>query len=260
MEDKKKKTKKRFRIYEKYFKRLIDIVGALILLILLSPIMLVISIISCFAVGRPIVFSQYRPGRDGKVFKLFKFRSMSNKKGKNGKLLPDAERVTKFGMFLRKSGIDEILQLINILKGDMSFVGPRPRLVEDLVFYDEETLKAYRVRPGIAGLAQYKGGRLDCSWEDIFKYDLEYSENITFLGDIKIVLKTIITVLKKEWFSKNSKKNKREYYYSNYLLKNGKITKDQYNKGFDYASKIIEEKGKVEFRKDLQQKNRKDNI
>ena len=254
MKEKTKKTKRKIKIYEKCFKRLIDFIGALILLILLSPVMLVIAAISIFAVGRPIVFSQYRPGRDGKVFKLFKFRSMSNKKGKNGKLLPDAERVTKFGIFLRKSGLDELLQLINILKGDMSFVGPRPRLVEDLVFYDEEALKAYRVRPGIAGVAQYKGGRVGCSWEDIFKYDAEYSENITFWGDVKIIFKTFVSVLKKEWFANCCEGNKREYYYSNYLLKTGKITKDQYNKGFVYSAKIIKEKGRVEFRKDLQQK------
>ena len=256
MANKEKKLKRKFRIYEKCFKRLIDFVGALILLIVLSPIMLVISIISLFAVGRPVVFSQYRPGKNGKVFKLYKFRSMSYQKDKNGQLLSDKERVTKFGKFLRKSGLDEMLQLINILKGDMSFVGPRPRLVKDLVFYDEESLKAYRVRPGIAGLAQYRGGRTGCSWEDVFKHDIEYAENVTFLGDLKIIFKTIFSIVKKEWMSSDAGEPKREYYYPDYLLKTGQITKDQYNKGLAHADEIIEKKGTVVFQQNLHKKKK----
>lgn len=252
-----KREKKKIRIYEKVFKRPLDFLIALIMLIVLSPIMLIVSLISICAIGWPVIFAQYRPGRNGKVFKLYKFRSMSNKKDKNGNLLPDSERLTKFGKLLRKTGLDELPQLINILKGDMSFIGPRPRLVKDMVFYDEESFKAYKVRPGIAGLAQANGGRSESSWEEIFMNDIKYAENITLCGDIKILFKTAFSIFKKQGKGSSAGESKREYYYPDYLLKSGKITKDQYNKGIATASKIIENKGHVEFQQHLH-KNKKD--
>lgn len=245
------KEKKKFRPYEKFFKRFIDFTVALVALIVLSPILLIVSLISLCSIGAPVIFAQYRPGKNGKVFKLYKFRSMSNKKDKNGKLLPDADRITKFGKFLRKTGIDELPQLINILKGDMSLIGPRPRLVKDMVFYDEEFFEAYTVRPGVTCLSQISGGRSESSWEDIFEKDLEYSKNITFIGDVKILFKTVFAVFKKEGQGSSDGTSKREYYYPDYLLKSGKITKDQYNKGIEHANNIINEKGQVVYQQHL---------
>ena len=223
----------------------------MVALIVLSPIFLIVSIISLITIGHPVIFSQYRPGKNGKVFKLYKFRSMSNKKDSNGNLLPDADRLTKFGKILRKTGLDELPQLFNILKGDMSLIGPRPRLVKDMVFYDEDQFKAYRVRPGITCLSQINGGRSEASWESIFEKDMEYSENITFFGDLKILFKTFIAVFKKEGKGADASTSTREYYYPDYLLKSGKINKDQYNRGIDKASKIIQDRGQVAFQQNL---------
>lgn len=244
--------------YAKFFKRFIDFMISLIAIIVLSPILLIIAIISLISIGHPVIFAQYRPGRNGKVFKLYKFRSMSNKKDKNGNLLPDADRITKFGKFLRKTGLDELPQLFNILKGDMSLIGPRPRLVKDMVFYDEEVFPAYTVRPGITCLSQISGGRSESSWEDIFEKDMEYSKNITFFGDLKILFKTVFAVFKKEGQGASAGESKREYYYPDYLLKNGKITKDQYNKGIETANEIIDKKGQVVYSEKLHKKSKKD--
>ena len=176
-------------IYELFFKRLFDIVFSLIAIIVLSPLLLIIYLIQLFVLrGNPIL-TQYRPGKNGKIFRFYKFRSMTNKHDETGELIPDKNRITKFGRFLRKTSLDELPQLFNILKGDMSFVGPRPRLVKDMIFYDEKVLKAYSVRPGLTGLAQVSGGRSYASWEEIFEKDLRYAETITFWGDIKILFK-----------------------------------------------------------------------
>lgn len=244
-------SKQKIGLYQKYFKRAFDVCVALLVLIILSPVMIIVSIISMFSIGCPIIFSQYRPGKNGKVFKFYKFRSMSNKKDKNGNLLPDSERLTKFGRFLRKTNLDELPQIFNIIKGDMSFVGPRPRLVKDMVFYDENVMTAYSVKPGITCLSQISGGRSESSWEDIFKKDLEYSQNITFFGDIKILFKTLFVLFKKEGKGSNADESTREYYYPDYLLKSGKITKDQYNKGLESANNIINSKGQVVYTKKL---------
>ena len=247
-------TTKKPGIYERFFKRALDFTIALLALIILSPIFLIITIISLITIGHPVIFSQYRPGRNGKVFKLYKFRSMSNKKDSNGKLLPDADRLTKFGKILRKTGLDELPQLFNILKGDMSLIGPRPRLVKDMIFYDEEVLPAYTARPGITCLSQINGGRSESSWEDIFEKDMEYTNNITFWGDVKILFKTFIAVFKKEGQGASAGASTREYYYPDYLLKTGKITKDQYNRGIASANEIINNKGQVVYQKHLHKK------
>ncbi len=251
-----KTEKKKVRIYEKFFKRFIDFMVALIALIVLSPILLIVTLIQLMTVGHPVIFAQYRPGKNGKVFKLYKFRSMSNKKDKNGKLLPDTDRITKFGKFLRKTGIDELPQLFNILKGDMSLIGPRPRLVKDMIFYDKNQFEAYSVRPGITCLSQINGGRSEASWDSIFEKDLEYSQNITFWGDVKILFKTFFAVFKKEGQGSLAGQSKREYYYPDQLLKTGEITKDQYNRGIDAANKIINEKGTVTFQEHLHKKKK----
>ncbi|MBQ8615756.1 MAG: sugar transferase, partial [Clostridia bacterium] len=187
---KEKVTKKKRGIYERFVKRSIDFLIALIAIIITSPIMLIVSLLSLCFIGTPVIFAQYRPGKDGKIFKFYKFRSMSNKKDKNGNLLPDSERITKFGKFLRKTSLDELPQLFNILKGDMSIVGPRPRLVKDMIFYDEEVLKAYSVRPGLTGPAQVYDRNSELSWESVFKRDLEYANNVTFKNDLKLFFGT----------------------------------------------------------------------
>ena len=251
----KETTKKKKRgLYEKFFKRVLDFLIALIALIVLSPILLIVTLISLCTIGHPVIFAQYRPGKNGKVFKLYKFRSMSNKKDKNGRLLPDADRLTKFGKLLRKTGIDELPQLINILKGDMSLIGPRPRLVKDMIFYDERSFPAYSVRPGITCLSQINGGRSESSWDSIFEKDMEYANDITFWGDVKILFKTFFAVFKKEGQGAIAGESKREYYYPDHLLKSGQITKDQYNKGLEKAQEIIKNKGTVEYQKQLQRK------
>lgn len=248
------KTKKKFRPYEKFFKRFLDFFISLIAVIVLSPIFFIIIILELCFHGWPPFFCQYRPGRNGKVFKLYKFRSMNNKKDKDGNLLPDKERITKFGKFIRKTGIDELPQLFNILKGDMSIIGPRPRLVKDMIFYDEEVIASYTARPGITCISQINGGRSESSWEDIFEKDKEYVNDITFAGDIKILFKTFFAIFKKEGQGAMQGESKRDYYYPDYLLRTGKITNEQYTQGLNTANKIIKENGTVSYQQDLHSK------
>ncbi len=249
-----KSTRKR-GIYAKFFKRFFDVVLSLIAIIILSPIYLIISLLSLCFIGWPVIFAQYRPGKDGKIFKFYKFRSMTNKKDKNGNLLPDSERITKFGKFLRKTSLDELPQLFNILKGDMSIIGPRPRLVKDMVFYDEEVLKAYSVKPGLTGPAQVYDRNSESSWESVFKRDLEYAQNVTFKNDFKLFFGTFFAVFKGGSASGAEKNNKkREYYYPDHLLKSKQITKDQYNRGLKEADKIIKNMGQVTYQQHLHKK------
>ena len=184
-------------MYQKYIKRLLDIVISLIALIVLSPIMLIVAILVRIKLGSPVIFKQERPGKDEKIFKLYKFRSMSDKKDENGNLLPDKERLTKFGKILRATSLDELPELVNILKGEMSLIGPRPLAVCYLPYYNENEKKRHTVRPGLTGLAQING-RNALNWEERFNYDIQYVENITFLNDMKILFKTALKVIKRE--------------------------------------------------------------
>lgn len=184
-------------MYKKFFKRFLDIIISLISLIILSPVMLIVAILVRIKLGSPIIFKQERPGKNEKIFKLYKFRSMSDKKDKNGKLLPDSERLTKFGKILRSTSLDELPELVNILKGDMSLIGPRPLAVSYLPYYNEKEKHRHDVRPGLTGLAQING-RNALDWEKRFEYDLEYVNNITFINDLKILFKTFFKVLKRE--------------------------------------------------------------
>lgn len=184
-------------MYKKYIKRLLDIIISLIALIILSPIMLIVAILVKIKLGSPVIFKQERPGKDEKIFKLYKFRSMSDKKDENGKLLPDAKRLTKFGKILRATSLDELPELVNILKGEMSLIGPRPLAVCYLPYYNEKEKKRHTVRPGLTGLAQING-RNALNWEERFCYDIEYVENITFINDLKILFKTVYKVFKKD--------------------------------------------------------------
>lgn len=239
MKKQNKKQMKRKTLYQIFFKRFFDIVLSLLAIIVLSPIMLVIFILHKIFIGGKFLFKQYRPGKNGKVFKLYKIRSMTDAVDENGNLLPDNKRLTKFGKFIRKTSIDELPQLWNILKGDMSIVGPRPRLVKDMVFYDKDVLKAYTVRPGLTGLSQVSGGRSNASWEEIFEKDLEYANKITFWGDVSILFKTVFTFFKKDNTSSCAGESKREYYYGDYLLKTKQITQEQYDIGLKQADDII---------------------
>ena len=234
-----KNKKPRLSIYERYIKRFLDVSLSLFALIVLSPIFLIIAIVLKCTLKKNIVFSQYRPGKNGVPFKLYKFRSMTNALNEKGELLPDEKRLTKFGAFLRKMNLDELPQLINIIKGDMSIIGPRPRLIKDMVFYDEKVMRAYSIRPGLSGLSQVTGGRSKSSWEEIFKKDLEYVDNVTFFNDLKILIKTIFIMFTPKGRCGNSNTSYREYYYADYLIKTGKISQEEYAQGIKLANQII---------------------
>lgn len=187
-------------MYVKYMKRVLDFLLSLIVFIVLMPIMIVIYLLVRVKLGKPAIFKQERPGKDERIFTLYKFRTMTDEKDENGRLLPDEKRLTKFGKFLRSTSLDELPELVNIIKGDMAIVGPRPLLVEYLSLYNEEQKHRHDVRPGLTGLAQISG-RNAISWEEKFKEDIEYIHKITFLRDVKIIIKTIGKVLKKEGIS-----------------------------------------------------------
>ncbi len=183
-------------MYRHFFKRFFDIVLSFCALVVLSPVLLVLAILVRLKLGRPVVFRQERPGKDEKIFQLCKFRSMTDQRDGNGKLLPDEVRLTKFGKALRSTSLDELPELWNILKGDMSIVGPRPLLVKYLPYYTEEERKRHDVRPGLTGLAQVNG-RNFITWEETFAYDVEYVQNVTLLEDLKIIFQTVVKVLRR---------------------------------------------------------------
>lgn len=185
------------RVYRDCIKRLIDIVLSAIALIVLSPILLVVSVLVRIRLGSPVIFKQKRPGKDGEIFELYKFRTMTDKRDAEGNLLPDEERLTKFGKKLRSTSLDELPELWNILKGDMSIVGPRPLLVQYLPLYNERQKHRHDVKPGLTGLAQVHG-RNSVSWEEKFEWDVKYAKRVSLLMDFCIVCKTIEIVLKKE--------------------------------------------------------------
>lgn len=187
-------------MYQIKIKRILDILLSLIAIILLIPVFLIVYLLVKLKLDSPALFVQERPGKDGKVFKMYKFRTMTNEKDSNGQYLPDEVRLTKFGKLLRTTSLDELPELWNILKGDMSIVGPRPLLIEYLSIYDDHQIQRHNVRPGLTGLAQVKG-RNSLSWEEKFDLDVEYVNNVNFLMDIKIVLLTILIVFKREGIS-----------------------------------------------------------
>lgn len=186
--------------YERYIKRPLDFVLSGTALIVLSPVLLVTAILVRNKLGSPVIFAQDRPGKDEKVFKLYKFRSMTDAKDANGDLLPDEVRLTSFGQKLRSTSLDELPELINIVKGDMAIVGPRPLLVSYLPWYSEEQRHRHDVRPGLTGYAQAHG-RNTVDWDDKFAMDVDYASHISFAGDLKIILDTVSVVLKREGIS-----------------------------------------------------------
>lgn len=186
--------------YEKYIKRPQDFLCASLAIVVLSPVLAVTALLVKQKLGSPVIFTQERPGKDGKIFKLYKFRTMTDEKDGNGVPLPDEVRLTPFGRKLRATSLDELPELFNMLKGDMSVVGPRPLLVRYLPRYNEHQARRHEVRPGFTGLAQVHG-RNAISWEEKFDWDVKYVDHITFLGDWKIIFETIRTVLKQEGIS-----------------------------------------------------------
>lgn len=188
---------KKSSIYSKYVKRILDIILSFLAIIVLSPILLIVAVLVRIKLGSPVIFKQQRPGRNEKIFFLYKFRTMTDAKDENENLLPDDVRLTSFGKKLRSTSLDELPELVNVIKGDMSIVGPRPLLVRYLPLYNERQKRRHEVRPGFTGLAQVNG-RNSISWEEKFEWDVKYVDSVSFFGDCKIILKTVKTVLLKE--------------------------------------------------------------
>ena len=230
-------------LYEVYIKRLLDIVCALLILALFWWLYIIIAVAVRVKLGSPIIFKQPRPGivdqKTGKeiIFNMYKFRTMSNETDSKGELLPDKDRMETFGNMLRMTSLDEILQIFNILKGDMSMIGPRPQLIQDMVFMSEGQRMRHTAKPGLSGLAQVKG-RNGISWEDKINWDLQYIKNITFLGDLKIVGLTILKILRGKEAALETKITDD---YGDALLKAGIIGQEEYRNKQDEAKIILED-------------------
>lgn len=223
-------------MYAHFFKRLIDFLLSLLAIIVLSPLLLILTIIGAIKMKGNPFFTQERPGKDEKIFKLIKFRTMTNEKDENGEFLPDEKRLIPYGIFLRSTSLDELPELFNILSGQMAVIGPRPQLVRDMVFMDDQTRKRHSVRPGLSGLAQVMG-RNAISWEEKFKWDLKYIEKITFLNDLKIVGLTLRKVLGHE---ESAEEIDVTDDYGDWLLKNGKVSREEYDSLQLEAKKLLE--------------------
>ena len=213
-------------MYQKYFKRPLDFIMALVGLVFLSPLLLIIAILVRIKLGSPVIFKQPRPGLNEEIFTLYKFRTMTDERDENGELLPDEVRLTSFGKWLRSTSLDELPELWNILKGDMSFVGPRPQLIKDIVFMTPEQRKRHNVRPGLTGWAQING-RNNISWEEKLSLDLDYLELASLIGDIRIMGITILKVLKRDGVATDGMETAEDL--GDYLLRSGKIGRDEYD-------------------------------
>ena len=225
-------------MYKNFFKRIIDFFCALAAIICLSPILVVLTILGAFKMGGNPFFTQPRPGKDERIFKLVKFRTMTNARDAQGNLLPDDVRLTKYGKFLRSTSLDELPELFNILKGDMAVIGPRPQLVRDMVFMTPEQRKRHTVRQGLSGLAQVNG-RNAITWESKIDYDLQYIEKITFWGDVKIILTTLNKAfIKRSDITEENCDTATDL--GDYLLSAGRITQAEYDAGQKLAKKLLE--------------------
>lgn len=197
-------------MYQRFWKRFFDLLFSALALIVFSPLLLALAVLVRVKLGKPVIFSQQRPGKNERVFKLYKFRTMTDARDENGSLLPDERRLTLFGKKLRGTSLDELPELWNILKGDMSIVGPRPLLVKYLPRYNERQRRRHEVRPGLTGLAQVNG-RNAISWEEKFEYDVEYVDHVTFWGDVKILFKTVAAVFKRDGISSETSATMEEF-------------------------------------------------
>lgn len=210
----KKRRKRTQDFYTKIVKRFLDVGISILIILGLSWLMLIIALLVRINLGSPVIFTQERPGKDGKIFKLYKFRSMSNEKDANGDLLPDSERLNVFGKILRSTSMDELPEVFNILKGDMSIIGPRPLLVKYLNYYNPCEMRRHIVRPGMTGLAQISG-RNQLSWKERFEKDLEYVDNVSFTMDMKIFFRTLKKIFMRDGIEFVGVENIMDYFSSN---------------------------------------------
>lgn len=228
--------------YEKYLKRAFDIVCALLAIICFWWLYVIIAILVRIRLGKPIFFIQLRPGKNEKIFKMYKFRTMTDARDSGGNLLSDEKRLTPFGKWLRSKSLDELPEAFNILKGDMSVIGPRPQLVRDMVFMTYEQRRRHSVCPGLSGLAQVNG-RNDIEWEDKLEWDLKYIDKITFMGDVKIIFQTIAKAfIRQEGITEGDMATAQDY--GDYLLEKGMISKEKYQMMQKKAQLLIDERKK----------------
>lgn len=230
--------------YEKSVKRLLDIICSTLAIVVFSWLYLIIAILVRLKLGSPVLFKQARPGligNDGreKIFHMYKFRTMTDERNKDGKLKSDEERLTSFGRKLRATSLDELPEAFNILRGDMSVVGPRPQLVRDMVFMNDQQRMRHTAKPGLTGLAQVKG-RNAITWEEKLDWDLKYIEKVSFFGDVQILLETVVAVFKRSGITDGE--NATALDYGDALLKDGKVSQEEYNRKQMYAKKLLEER------------------
>ena len=228
-------------IYARYIKRILDVLLSGCALVVLSPVLLIVAVLVRTKLGSPVIFCQERPGKDEKIFKMYKFRSMTDARDENGELLPDEVRLTKFGRALRSTSLDELPELWNIFKGDMSIVGPRPQLVRDMVFMTPEQRLRHTVMPGLTGLAQVSG-RNAISWEDKLASDMRYIRQITFLGDVKIVLLTVRKVFFREDISADGMDTAEDL--GDYLLRTAQVSEEAYQELQEESRELLIAAGK----------------
>lgn len=237
--------KRKIGFYERYIKRLLDIICALAAIIVFGWLYIIVAVLVRVKLGAPVLFKQPRPGKvDPKtgqetIFNMYKFRSMSDERDENGNLLPDDVRLGKFGKALRATSLDELPEAFNILKGDMSIIGPRPQLVRDMVFMSDEQRMRHTARPGLSGLAQVNG-RNDISWEEKLNWDLNYLEKVSFFGDVKIIFQTVMKAfVKQEGITDGDMAT--AYDYGDWLLKTGEVTEEEYERKQDEAKGLLRE-------------------
>lgn len=223
-------------MYAKFFKRPLDFILALIAFIVLFPVLLVLTVLGAIKMKGNPFFVQPRPGKDERIFKLIKFRTMTCEKDEHGNLLPDEMRLTRYGKFLRSTSLDELPELVNIIKGDMSIVGPRPQLVRDMVFMSKEQRRRHSVRPGLTGLAQVNG-RNNISWEEKFENDLQYIEKISLIGDIKLILKTVVKVFRRSDTVREGTESDIDF--GDWLLQSGVVQQNEYEKKQNEARELM---------------------
>lgn len=222
--------------YERWFKRPIDIFCALAAMVVFCWLYAIVAILVRVKLGSPVIFCQSRPGKDERIFKLYKFRTMTDERDEKGDLLPDDIRLTKFGKFLRSTSLDELPEAWNILKGDMSVIGPRPQLVRDMVFMTPEQRQRHGVLPGLSGLAQVRG-RNAISWEGKMAADLEYVEKVTFRGDFKILLQTVVKFVRREDISAEGMETAEDL--GDYLLRTGRVEQTEYDRLQQGAKELL---------------------
>ncbi len=222
--------------YRKFLKRPMDFILSLLAIIVLSPVLIIVAILVRFKLGSPVLFKQKRPGLNEKIFMMYKFRTMTDEKDGNGELLPDSVRLTKFGRMLRSTSLDELPELFNILRGDMSIVGPRPQLVRDMVFMSEEQRQRHSVHPGLTGWAQVNG-RNNVTWEEKLSLDLDYIEDVSFVKDWKIIFMTVAKVFKKDDISTEGMDTAEDF--GDYLLRVGKVDQFEYEENQELSRELL---------------------